>query len=819
MILAMLKTPSSPLRKRLALIAVGLSLVLVALAATSITGTDVGGVLSGKGFNGWGPFASDERTDPSEASSPPAQVEGRINGEVPKSERVPGSFIVELAHGLDPSEVAPQVARDYGGEVAFLYDHVLGGFAFRGPDDARERLASDPRVHRVDEDVTIHVADTCAWSGGGNCRPELNAMRAPQAWDIEPSNPVFRGANAVVAILDTGLSSHPAFASNILRIDGSCSGDSGSGDPHGSRTFGTAVGDLGVLPLGKGIGIKIASGNTRGTTAALMTCGLNRVARLFDTGTTIHAANLSWESGGAIAGVQGAMQDVRARGILVTAAAGNTGGSVTFPARYAEAVAVAGTTTSNTSLWSFSARGSQIDLAAPATVTTIQGQFDGTSYSAPQVAAAAALVKSLSPGLTADQVLDILQKKGLCPPGATQNANLDGGMCNGANRNGDSDGIPEPALNVEGAALGTDPLPTGLFVTPTDNQDLSGLSSFLIKVNATDDDTARSALDVDLKIGSESGFPHQATFNATPSAGCPSGCHEFSWTLSGVPDGTIPIKAQITESGNGSTTIGPVNVKIDNVNTPPTVAFELPTNGANVGPTFSVRVAATDDRDSGGLPAGGVRLSVDGGAPQTLTLSAGKYIGTVAGPLSNGPHSLTATATDSASQPTSSTINVAVSDAIYRQDWSSSAGWKVSSTTGNLWHISSSCAPGAAYYGQEAGCNYNTGSSSGKFTSPTISGLPSSYTLAVDSKAQVESCSGCTLDRRRIQLNFLDGVGWRTVYDHHAGNDPGTGSFETLTFPLSSGTGQVKIRFYFRTGSSAANNFFGWAVDNVVLRN
>lgn len=114
-------------------------------------------------------------------------------------------------------------------------------------------------------------------------------------------------------------------------------------------------------------------------------------------------------------------------GRILVAAAGNTsGGPVTYPASLANVIAV-GATTSTDALWGGSAVGTQIELVAPGadvvSTTMASGVVcpdtsgysacSGTSFAAPHVAFAAALVKSATPSLTNAQVRARLQQTAL----------------------------------------------------------------------------------------------------------------------------------------------------------------------------------------------------------------------------------------------------------------------------------------------------------------------------------------------------------------------------------------------------------------------
>ena len=118
--------------------------------------------------------------------------------------------------------------------------------------------------------------------------------------------------------------------------------------------------------------------------------------------------NLSLGGDGKSRILEEAVNHALAKGVVVVAAAGNSGKKVGYPAGYPGVIAVSATDSSSDKIAWFSSRGPQIAIAAPGVNVTQQticeagrnkcelfGSFSGTSMASPHVAGAAAMLVGL----------------------------------------------------------------------------------------------------------------------------------------------------------------------------------------------------------------------------------------------------------------------------------------------------------------------------------------------------------------------------------------------------------------------------------------
>jgi serine protease len=174
---------------------------------------------------------------------------------------------------------------------------------------------------------------------------------------------------------------------------------------HGTHVAGTiaqttnnGVGVAGLAHCAKLMPVKVLSAKGWGTMADVAE-GIRWAA---DHGAQV--INLSLGSSQKSAVVEKAVKHARNKGVVVVAAAGNSGRSVGYPAGYDGVIAVSATDKNDNIAW-FSSRGPEVAIGAPGVGVTQQticengknkceiwGVFNGTSMASPHVAGAAALL-------------------------------------------------------------------------------------------------------------------------------------------------------------------------------------------------------------------------------------------------------------------------------------------------------------------------------------------------------------------------------------------------------------------------------------------
>jgi subtilisin family serine protease len=157
-------------------------------------------------------------------------------------------------------------------------------------------------------------------------------------------------------------------------------------------------------------------------------------------------------------------------------------------------------------------------------------------------------------------------------------------------------------------------------------------------------------------------------------------------------------------------------------------------------------------------------------------------------------------------------------------DAGTATGWNKSSSSADLWRLSSDCAPAAsgtfklAFNRASPNCTYSNGARvTGWVRSPQInlSGF-STATLKFSSRRQVESFNG-EFDIMRVEASSNNGSSWTTIAQWDS-SDAATNGFVTETLDVSSfATSQFRVRFFFDSVDGTANSFLGWLIDDVEV--
>ncbi len=221
----------------------------------------------------------------------------------------------------------------------------------------------------------------------------VRRVDAPAAWAVT------QGDGVRVAVIDTGVDArHPDLAGQIA-------GGYNALDPsqpyfddnsHGTHVAGTIAarldgrGVVGVAPKARLYAVKVLDKNGGGGIVSiikgLVWCARNR----------IDVANMSLGAPIGSVFLRLAVQYAASHGVTLVVAAGNSGGSVQYPAAYDGTIAVAASD-DHDAIASFSSRGPKVEFIAPGVdvnSTVPDGRYavySGTSMATPHVAGLAAL--------------------------------------------------------------------------------------------------------------------------------------------------------------------------------------------------------------------------------------------------------------------------------------------------------------------------------------------------------------------------------------------------------------------------------------------
>jgi subtilisin family serine protease len=207
-----------------------------------------------------------------------------------------------------------------------------------------------------------------------------------------------RGEGVTVAVVDTGVSKHPALTDVV------CDYRNFSSDSDMYDTVGHGTHVAGIIGARTGMAKGIAPGVCILSLKALGHSGMGSNASVaqavrFAIEAKADVICMSLGSTAPDDSVHSAVRDAHKNGVVVVCAAGNDGGAVNYPAAFQETIAV-GAVDRNGTACEFSSRGKEIAVAAPGEAITScwlndsYATVSGTSMAAPFVAGVIALYVS-----------------------------------------------------------------------------------------------------------------------------------------------------------------------------------------------------------------------------------------------------------------------------------------------------------------------------------------------------------------------------------------------------------------------------------------
>ncbi len=327
-------------------------------------------------------------------------------------------FVVRYASGLDP-EIA---ARDLAGATDLVYAE---------PNRIAHAMLTPNDTYYPNQWAHNNTGQAVSYGGGyvgtSDCDTDTD-----QAWDLQTGD-----ASFILAIVDTGVDTgHPEFSGRVVAGYDFVNNDSNPTDDngHGTSCAGIAVGAgnnaQGVAGVAWGVKlmpVKVLNASGSGYYSWIAN-GINWAA---DHGAKILSLSLG---GSASSTMETAVNYAYGKGCALFCASGNgNSSSLSYPAAYANAIAVGALSPCNErknpsscdgEYWWGSNYGSGLDFLAPGTrihTADIRGSggfgsgdyitdFNGTSSATPHAAGIGALVWCENPALTNAQLLSVLQQ-------------------------------------------------------------------------------------------------------------------------------------------------------------------------------------------------------------------------------------------------------------------------------------------------------------------------------------------------------------------------------------------------------------------------
>ncbi len=320
----------------------------------------------------------------------------------------PDDYIVVFKSEVqDVPGLAHQLVTRHDGEIRFVYQYAIKGFAATLPPQAIEALGRHPLIDWVEPDQLYYTAGSQSDATWGLDRIDQRYLPLDNTYHYNQT-----GAGVSVYIIDTGIHySHEEFEGRAVFGFDASPGPGGDGSDqggHGTHVAGTVGGKTyGVAKDVTLVSVRVLGFG--GGVASNIIAGVDWVTANHEKPAV---ANMSL-GGRASDALDNAVRGSVASGVTYVVAGMNMGDDACqwSPARVEEALTV-GATRDNDEKWVDSCYGPCVDLFAPGvSITsavndgdTATGVWSGTSMAAPHVAGVAALYLELHPEATPEEV-------------------------------------------------------------------------------------------------------------------------------------------------------------------------------------------------------------------------------------------------------------------------------------------------------------------------------------------------------------------------------------------------------------------------------
>ncbi len=452
------------------------------------------------------------------------------------------------ATGVDDPERAR--VRQLAGGRLLTADRVLARDVIRVPNGAAAAVAQALRLVPGVSDAypdAVAQADLAVNDPLVGQQWGLAKIQAPTAWDTT------QGAGVKVAVLDCGIrTSHPDLSGKVvLERNFTASATADDRCNHGTHVAGTiaAATNNGVGVASVAPGAQLLNGKVLDDSGSGYFSDVDTAIRwAADNGARV----INMSLGGALrcpTGTQAAANYAWSKGVVLVAAAGNSGArGAQAPANCQNVIGVAATNSSDTKA-SWSNYGPEVDVAAPGVsiLSTVNpdlnngsqyASFSGTSMATPHTAGVAALIWSSSYGASAAAVRDRLFQT--ADPVSGTGSLWTYGRINAAKAVGPTASATRDVA-VASVSLSSTSVSRGsrLTIRVTVANEGTLAESFTVVLADTPPGASSSAeIGRQTVSGLAPGASRTLTFRWRPTRATPTGTHTLTATASAVPDET-----------------------------------------------------------------------------------------------------------------------------------------------------------------------------------------------------------------------------------------------------------------------------------------